>query len=172
MTDIPETTRDELLQIIEESWDEFNSALERLSDDVITSVKDRQGWTVKDILAHISAWERSVVFLLQGQERFQGLGVSENTFLSGNIDEINDEIYQQNIDYPLEYIRTEFQAVHVDLLDKIRQLQDSDLHKPTRSYIPEDSNDDSSSVLIQVFFANTSEHYDEHREWIESLIST
>jgi hypothetical protein len=170
MTDFPETTRDELIQMIEQSWDEFTSAIEQLQEEVLTSVKDRQGWTIKDHLAHITAWERSVLFLLQGKERFHGLGVSEETFLTGDFDTINAAIHQQTQNNPLEFVMGELEVVHFDLVTILRELQDSDLQEPVRTYIPEGSRDDSTAVLIQWILGNTTEHYDEHLSWIETLV--
>ncbi len=42
------TTRKELLQSINRSWDKLTIALNGLPEEKMTSVKDNQGWTVKD----------------------------------------------------------------------------------------------------------------------------
>jgi hypothetical protein len=54
----------ELLADIEPAWAALNAALDRLTPTQMTTIKDGQGWTVKDHLIHLTAWERSIVFFL------------------------------------------------------------------------------------------------------------
>ena len=104
MTERRVTTKAELLADIEQAWIAINTTLDHLNDERLTNPQDAKGWTVKDHIIHLTAWERSVVFFLQGQPRHLGLGVDEATYLSGKYDEINavnykktKEITKQNV---------------------------------------------------------------------------
>ena len=93
MTKRPVNTKAELLATIESTWASLDAALDRLTDRQKTRLKDAQGWTVKDHLIHLPAWERSVVFFLQGQPRHAGLGVDEALYENGSADDVNAAIH-------------------------------------------------------------------------------
>jgi hypothetical protein len=164
------TARNELLQSIDQSWDKLTTALDRLPEEKMTASQDRQGWTVKDHIAHITVWERSVICFLQGRERYQGLGVDEATYLSRDFDKINAKIYQQTRNLSLERVLDQFRAVHSELFGFVEALTDDDLQKPYHSYLPKDSQDEDERLAVDVTYANTAGHYDEHLNWIETLV--
>jgi hypothetical protein len=77
MTERRATTNAERLTDLSQAWTALNAVLDQLTQVEKTGPKDAQGWTVKDHLAHLAAWERSVIFMLQGKPRHAGLGVEE-----------------------------------------------------------------------------------------------
>lgn len=164
----PVKTKAELLASIEPAWIALNAALDRLSDSQMTTIKDAHGWTVKDHLIHLAAWERSVVFFLQGQPRHAGLGVDQTLFKNGTFDEINAAIFQQHKEMPLAEAMMQFQTVHKRLLELLQPLADEDLQKPYREFMP-DATDDSR-LAITVIYDNTTDHFGEHLDWIEALV--
>ena len=161
-------TKADLLATIDPAWITLNAALDRLTEHQLTTVKDAQGWTVKDHLIHLAAWERSVVFFLQGLPRHAGLGVDQALFKNGTFDDINAAIFQENKDMPLVEAMAQFHHVHQQLLKLLGPLNDSDLQKPYREYMPDASDDDR--LAIDVIYDNTACHFNEHLDWIESLV--
>jgi len=164
----PAYTRSELLATIESAWIALDATLDRLTDRQMTTIKDAQGWTVKDHLIHLAAWERSVVFFLQSQPRHAGLGVDQALYQSGNFDDINAAIFQQRKVMPLAEAMAQFHNVHRQLMELLQPLTDADLQKPYRAYLPEESGDDR--LAIDVIYSNTAGHFREHLDWIESLV--
>lgn len=162
-------TKQELLQSINLSWEQLTAALERLSAEQLTALKDEQGWAVKDHVAHLTAWERSVISLLQGKDRYHGLAVAERTFLSHDYDKINDQIYQRSKNLSWVAIIKQFRSAHEELLGRIQILTDEQLQKPSRQYRPANSKDEDDRPLIDVIRANTTGHFAEHQDWIEAL---
>jgi hypothetical protein len=162
-------TRDELLAEIHRSWDQLTGALGRPSGERIQSAQDSQGWIVKDHIAHLTAWERSILALLQGRERCQGLRVDEEVYLSRDYDRINDQIYQRSKSRSLESIIDQSREVHAELLASVEGLTDADLQRPVRSFLPEDSRDDDDRRIVDLIYANTADHYGEHLGWIKAL---
>ena len=73
-------TKAQLLAEMERDWKALQRALGKLTDAQMTRRLDAAGWNVKDHLVHLMAWERSVVFLLQGKPRHEGLAVSEEVY--------------------------------------------------------------------------------------------
>lgn len=168
MTKRPANTKAELLATIEPAWVTLNAALDRLTDRQKTTIKDAQGWTVKDHLIHMAAWERSVIFFLQGQPRHAGLGVDQALYKNGSTDDINAAIFQQRKAMPLSEAMAQFADVHQQLIELIQPLTDNDLQKSYRDYLPDESGDDR--LAIDVIYSNTTGHFREHLDWIETLV--
>lgn len=161
-------TKAELLATIEPAWAALNAALDRLTDIQKTTIKDAQGWTVKDHLIHLAAWERSVVFFLKGRPRHAGLGVDQALYEIGSFDDINAAIFEQRKEIPLAEAVAQFRDIHRHLIQVLQPLADADLHKPYRHYLPDELGDDRSA--IDVIYGNTTGHFEEHLNWIETLV--
>jgi hypothetical protein len=168
MTNRPVNTKADLLAGIARAWDSLNAALERLTEQQMTAVRDAQGWTVKDHLIHLAAWERSTVFFLQGQPRYTGLGVDRAVYERGDFDEINAVIFQQHKDMPLAEALALIRDVHQQMLQELQPLSDKDLMKAYQQYLPDEAGDDR--LAVDVVNSNTAGHYNEHLEWIEALV--
>ena len=163
-------TKTELLSEIEQSWTRLNTALNKLTESQLTAIQDDQGWTVKDHVIHLTRWERSVVFFLQGLPRHQGLDVEESVYLKGPDDAINAVIYHQTRDVSGNEALAEFRATHQQLVQLLQSLTDNDLHKHYRDYLPQEPGDGEGPPAINVIYGNTAHHFDEHLEWIETLV--
>ncbi len=170
MTERRVTTKAELLADTERAWSALNAALDRLTEAQLTTLKDPQGWTVNDHVIHMTVWERSVVFFLQGKPRHAGLGVDEAVYLKGTDDEINAVVYQQRKDLPLADALAQFRDVHEQLLKLLQPLTDADLQKPYRHYLPDEPGDGDGPPAINVIYGNSASHFAEHQGWIEALV--
>jgi hypothetical protein len=165
------TTKAELLRDTAESWEELNSLLDQLPEGQATGPQDAEGWTVKDHVIHMTAWERSVVFFLQGKPRHEGLGVEEQLYQTGDDDAINDAVYEQRKDLPLTDVLAQFRNVHSQLLNLMQPLSDADLQKPYRHYLPNEPGDGADRKAFDVIYANAADHFREHLSYIRALIS-
>ncbi|HEX9987997.1 MAG TPA: ClbS/DfsB family four-helix bundle protein [Chloroflexia bacterium] len=165
------TTKAELLRDTEQSWQELNSLLDQLPEAQATGPQDAEGWTVKDHVIHMTAWERSVVFFLQGKPRHEGLGVEEQLYYEiGDDDAINATIYEQSKDLPLNEALAQFRDVHSQLLNLLQPLSDADLQKPYRHYLPDEPGEGADRKAFDVIYANTADHFSEHLGWIRALV--
>lgn len=168
MTERRVTTKAELLADIEQSWAALNAALDRLTEAQLTTIRDAQGWTAQDHLIHLTAWERSAVYFLQGRPRHEGLGVEKAIYLTDSDDVINAAIQSQHQGQPLTHTLTELRAVHAQLLALLHPLTDADLQKPYRHYLP---NEPGDWPAINVIYGNSAHHFAEHLGWIDELVS-
>ncbi|MCB9149853.1 MAG: ClbS/DfsB family four-helix bundle protein [Caldilineaceae bacterium] len=166
------TAKAELMPAIEQAWLALNRELNLLSAAQMEQQKDAMGWSVKDALAHLTAWERSVLFFLQGRDRHAGLGVPEMVYLSEDEDQINAAIYAQHLDQPLADVLQQFRNTHAALMALIEPLTDDDLHKPYSHYLPNEPGDGDGPPAINVIYGNTVHHFQEHMRWIASLVVT
>ncbi len=153
---------------IEESWKQLTALVESLGPDDLT-LKGPDGWAVKDHLAHIAAWEASLIGLLEGADRATAMGLAANG--DEETDQLNDEIWHLHRDKSPEEALTYFRDTHVALMRVLGKLSDDDLQRPYNDYQPNDPRDpDDNRPALDWVAGNTWEHYDEHREWVVQLI--
>jgi len=153
---------------IEESWSQLTALVDSLGPDAL-AMAGPDGWAVKDHLAHVAAWEASLIGLLEGADRATAMGLAacgdEET------DELNDAIWHLHRDKSPQEALAYFRDTHAALMRLLGKLSDDDLQRPYNDYQPNDPRDpgDNRPALDWVA-GNTWEHYDEHREWIAQLI--
>ncbi|MEA2576132.1 MAG: hypothetical protein QOH93_3430 [Chloroflexia bacterium] len=164
-------TKADLLSAIEESWTKLNDALGRLTEQQMTQIRDHEGWTVKDHLTHIAAWERSVVVFLQGRPRYEGLGVEEQVYGRGDYEEINAAIQEQAKDASLSQALADLHSVHSQLLSLLEPMTDDDLYKANSDFQPAVTGERDERPIAGMIYSNTAGHFEEHQGWIESLVS-
>ncbi|MFO7538954.1 MAG: ClbS/DfsB family four-helix bundle protein [Chloroflexota bacterium] len=166
----PITTKTELLADIDRDWTALHDRLDQLTETEMTTLTNADGWTVKDHIAHLTAWERSVIFMLQGKPRHAGLGVPEAVYLSESYDAMNEIIFQEQKDQPLTAVLARFQQTHQELLDLLHPLSDADLQKPYHHYLPDEPGKEDGPPVINFVYGNTAHHFKEHLRWIEELV--
>ncbi|MGC4106698.1 MAG: maleylpyruvate isomerase N-terminal domain-containing protein [Thermomicrobiales bacterium] len=119
-----------VLDEIETSWRDFWTTINALSDEDLTGPTDAAGWRGQDHIAHLGAWERGVIFMLNGYPFHAGLGVDEELWVNGDIDTLNAVIYDLNRDRELEDVRTGVRATHTELLTTIGGLEPDQFNAP------------------------------------------
>jgi hypothetical protein len=163
--------KSELLERMERARTGFEQAIGQLSEAQLTTPHPDSGWTIKDHLAHLAAWEAGIAALLQRQPRWEAMGVDEATAENHEMDDLNDIIYRQHQDRPLAEVRTYFDEAHRQMLAALSLLSDEELFKPYAYYEGEKASDDNDTQpVINWISGNTYEHYEEHQGWIEALL--
>jgi hypothetical protein len=163
------TTQSEFLLEIDQAWNALQSYLARLSEAQMTALHDERGWTVKDHLTHIIAWEQSIIFHFQGKPRHEAVGIDENFFNSRDFDGQNDVIRKQREHLPLGEVLAQLRQTHDKLMEFVKPLSDADLSHPYRDYPPETPASNRRSVMDLVR-GDTSDHFSEHLGWIKTLV--
>jgi hypothetical protein len=169
MTERRVTTKAELLADTERAWTALQAALNHLTETQMITLKDAQDWSVKDHIVHLTAWERSVLFLLQSRPRHEALGVDEALYLRGDFDAINAAIQQQHKALPLAEALAQSRSVHAQMLAVLEKLTDADLHKTYRHYLPDEPGEGEGPLALDIVYSDTGDHFAEHLPWIEAL---
>lgn len=165
------TSLPDLVDAITDAWVRLNTTLDTIDDDTATGVTDANDWTPRDHVANLIAWERSMLFLLQQRPRYEGLGVSREQYLSENVDGINEVIRSANQDRSWMAVRSELEDNHAAFMSLLSTLTWDDLHLPYSHFLPDEPGDESGDPIVYWVYGNTVRHFDEHREWIEELLS-
>jgi uncharacterized protein (TIGR03083 family) len=139
---------------------EWDQVLSRI-DEVRMSVPGVAGeWSVKDVVAHVTWYEREMVGVLTAH------ALAGSDLWDLPTDERNQMLFEQNRQRPLGDVLAEARQVFDQLLAAMRSLSDEDLVDPGRFRdMPADW------VPWQILAGNTYEHYRDHlpglREWLE-----
>jgi glyoxylase-like metal-dependent hydrolase (beta-lactamase superfamily II) len=145
-----------------------------LDDAQKTGIRDASGWSVKDHLAHLVRWQRSIVFLLHGKPRHEGLGIDESVYRSryvgGDIDALNSELHARDRDLSFSEVLSSLDDIHDETIGALDGLEDSDLLRPYSSFLPDEPGEETGRPVVFWIAGNTSFHYDEHRDWIEAVV--
>lgn len=165
----PRHSKADLMREIDQAWTRLNSALDRLSEEQLTGISDPQGWTIKDHLVHIAAWESSVTAFIEGRPRHEGLGVDEQVYASGDDDTINAAIQEPKKNISLSEAKSIFRDAHSRLLNLLEPMSDDDLYRANSDFQPAGTSERDERPIIGMIFSNTAGHYSEHQGWIEEL---
>jgi uncharacterized damage-inducible protein DinB len=129
-----------------------------------------EGWSVKDHLAHIAAWERSGLALLKGGNRPAAVGISPELWASDDGDAQNEAVRKADVDRSLADVLAEFRRVRAETITAVSALSDEDLQRPYSYYQPNDP-ENIQTPVISSLIANSTEHDLEHTEWIKELLA-
>ncbi len=162
------TMKPELMAEIESAWNNLQAYLAELTDEQMTALRDHAGWSVKDHLAHLVAWEESIAALFEDRPRHAALGIDEALFSGGSFDAMNAAIREQRKDLPLGQVIAELHSTHERLLKWLRPLSDEELMQPAGSFFASAQESDDRSVA-ELILDNTADHFSEHLGWIKAL---
>jgi hypothetical protein len=164
-----EISKDNLLRRMREGWETFQNYIGTLSEEQLTGPMDAAGWTAKDHLIHLAMWEDGIYALLNGQPRYEAMGVDRTTWEKGDVDETNAVIQKRYRDMPLEEVRQTFRRVHERLMTKIESMGEAELLLPYRHYAPDS---DREQPVFWWIVGNTFGHYEEHTPWIAAIVES
>ena len=129
----------------------LDAALAGFSDDAMLDRIDDE-WTRKDVLAHIEAWERRVVDLLERLRTGDALAEQVET------DELNARFHAADGDRSLADVRSGERAASERMLAAIDGAADEGLFDASHFAWTD------GDRLADWFRSNGDEHYDEHLE--------
>jgi uncharacterized protein (TIGR03083 family) len=157
-------TRNELVDRIERSWRELDGLAGNVDDESLEApVAD--GWTVKDHLVHLAAWEESLLALLEGRDRAAAMGVTGME--EAGTEAINAAVFDQHREEAPDLALAGFRQTHRRLLDRLEQLSDEDLSLPYSHFQP---GADEERPVGGWVAGNTFEHYAEHLSYIRPAL--
>ena len=126
------------------------------------------GWSVRDHLVHVAAWELSLLALLRGESRLAAIGLTEAEDADLNVDEINQRILDAAQDQTWMEVLVAFDAGHADVLEQIESMSDADLLLPYSHFQPAASGAEEDQPVLGYITGNTFEHYEEHLGWLRA----
>jgi hypothetical protein len=155
-------TKGELLEEIRTEWELLEALLLEVDEGQMLDTSAQDGWSVKDILAHITYWERLALDRLYAAR--DGRKMQIELVGSWDVDQLNAQTYATNKDRPLDEVLAQAQEVHNELTDGLEASAAAFIEGP----LPFDWAE--GTPVWKFVEENTSEHYKEHRETLEKWI--
>jgi len=147
------TTPDVIIEKIESSYANILRLYRSVPVAALIEPTLPNGWSVKDLLAHIAAWEWRCAFLLDEAHH-------TNAPLKAipDVEALNREIYQERLEWSWTEAEVDFRNAHQALLKSIWDLPAERLNDP---------------FIQQAIAEETWEHYAEHlpdlKRWHERV---
>jgi hypothetical protein len=155
----------DLLERIQRDWSALMQAIERLTPEQM-SIPDAGGWSIKDNLAHLTAWEQFMLLhYLQGRPPHETMQIDAATLERLDENGINAVLFERNRNRAVADVLDGLRRSHEQVVAFLEQMPFSDLMKPR---FPDDP---QVRPLINWVIGNTYDHYQEHLSTIKSQIS-
>lgn len=127
-------TKAAFIERIETAYAEVEAAIARLSPAQLTTLHDADGWSAKDHIAHLAAWRRGLVALLEHGDMVGAMGVAPGQ----SLDETNAELYAQARNTSAAKALDDLRRAHRQVLAALAPLSVEDLELPYAHYRPGD----------------------------------
>jgi uncharacterized damage-inducible protein DinB len=143
-----------IIKDIDSCFETISSLTADVSEEALSAPAMPNGWSVKDTVAHIAAWDWRCAALLNES-------YDTNTPLKAHpdVDALNEEIYQERKHWRWAKVKRDFREANRALIEAIRSLP------------PERLQDD---VIQQSISEETCEHYYQHipdlKKWREEMV--
>ena len=148
--------KSELLAELDQEWANVERICFGMSEADMLAPGVEGEWSVKDILCHLSAWEKYLLdrlgYVLTGQHPLYPAMSSWD-----DVHRFNAKVYADNKDRPLTSVIIEFRSLYRGVMTVLESLDDEVLNQPDFYDFPDDA-----LTLLQLIRANTYEHYREH----------
>ena len=120
--------RDELTDALEAARAKLDAALDGLSAEELTAPGPVGDWSVKDLLAHVTAWDVDLLTNLGKVKR--GLKPGRTQWNTALIQAQNEAWHTELLDRPLERVLADYDGVHTQVLKAAQSLSDAELAAP------------------------------------------
>ncbi len=160
--------REALIDHTSSEWGKFVTYVDSLSDADWTGPADPAGWTVKDHVAHVTQWDIAITNLFRDGTPMQRTLESPVGEWNVDYESINERLRQRTIADSIEKVRSDRDAVWLELLDALRALTDEQLSTPAGEVgINVDEGD--QTPLLPTLVTYLGGHYAAHGEMIRII---
>ena len=148
--------RSQLLAELDREWANVERICAGMSEADMLAPRLQGEWSVKDILVHLSAWEKYLLdrlgYVMTGHHpQYPAMSSWDD------VHRFNAQVYEENKDRPLTSVVIEFRSLYRGVMTVLEALSDDQLSQPYSYDFPDDA-----LTLLQLVRANTYEHYREH----------
>lgn len=165
------TTRSEFLQLFHASFADLESLISGFDEDQMLTLTDPAGWNVRDHLAHLTAWEATMIAFLRKEHQWEACGLTQEQHDTLEFDAPNEIIRQTTINVsPADVIET-LKQTNAEFLSTLATVSDEDLASKARDFHPDWAKKQKDYTVLYVIGGDTWSHFDEHRPWIERIVT-
>jgi hypothetical protein len=158
---VPPKNKAALLERIREDYALLNEAISQLSDEQLITPIAADGWSIKDILAHIAAWDYALLAShIGGQPFHEAIGMDAAHAKTADLAQVNEHLYHKGKELALNEALAAFRHTYQQLMAKLEQISEADLYSATTP--------DGGPLIDQA--NGIYEHYEEHLATIRGFV--
>jgi hypothetical protein len=163
--------KSEMLENIRQEHARMEALLSSLDQAQLVAPILDNGWSIKDHIAHLVAWEKLMLGWVEsstrGQEpvRFTPEFVDTPENGEETMQRLNDRLYVQNRSRSPGDVLKDFRDTHTQVVEQLSLVSETDLFDPDRFPWRK------GTPLIATIAGNTYEHYQEHYGWITTALA-
>jgi uncharacterized protein (TIGR03083 family) len=154
-----------LVNEITTGYTAFDALVAPLTDAQLTTPGVVGDWSIKDVLAHLTAWHVRLLDLLDAAVRGTEPAMPAADVSDDEIDRMNARFHEERRTRSLGEVQAELRTSYARVVDDVRALADDDLNSTDRWIwlrgVP----------LWQFVRGDTYEHYAEHGERIRAWLA-
>lgn len=126
------TNKAQLLTAMQQEHAALDKTLASLSPDQLTQVSQATSWSIKDVLAHLLAWEQLCLGWYKAGLRGQTPPLPAEGYNWAQIPALNRAIYERYHAWPLAEVLKQYRASYRQMLKTVQGLAEEDLFTPGR----------------------------------------
>ncbi|HOA22651.1 MAG TPA: ClbS/DfsB family four-helix bundle protein [Aggregatilineales bacterium] len=171
-------SRDDLLATIQREREKWDALLAQLDEQsMVQPYTPGSEWTVKDVIAHVMAYERWIASILNPAIEPPPPFPPEVNAI--NTDERNAWFYQFYRDRPLDELRASAREAYEGMLEGIRRLNDEEINQYV-TVSPDDRLVPGGSGMPEQFLRplwkwiaeQSYEHYEQHYDALRAFVAS
>jgi hypothetical protein len=156
---------------IERAWRPFRDMIAALPPEQLDGPVDASGWSVKDHIAHVTAWESGVTAVLQGRPRYEGMGITDEDIDLNDIDTLNARVHDAFASMPADEVVEEAQLKHEGFMMELEALPEEAVRWPLQKYLDGANADGGKRTVGDWFWDNSGAHFEEHLRYIKDILA-
>jgi hypothetical protein len=149
--------KDELLARIHDDRERLDAGVARVDAGRLAEPLLEGGWSIKDVLAHVSFWERTCAGWLAAVAR----GETPERPEVRDVDATNARAFADARGLPLDQVQEAARVAYAAIVDATRALSGAELADESRFGFP----------LWRMIDGNSADHYREHADQIEAWLA-
>lgn len=158
-----EMDKTRLLELIRVEYAFAERTLARLTPEQMLIPNVTGWWSVKDTVAHLTAWMKRVLMWMDKASHGEKPAIPDDGYTWEQIDALNDAASARDKDRTLDDVLADFRRTYRDVLELVEALSEADLFE-------RDFDGAFWGSPWRLISSNTHEHFHEHlvpvREWI------
>ena len=162
--------RAEMLACIDRAWDDSEAVIGSADEEGMARPGD-DGWSGKDHLAHVEAWERYLLAVLERRSPSTAIGLDLATYRALSDDAQNELLREQTKMQPLAAILGDMRQTRQRLRAAVVSLPADDLSTPVALIMPDELGAEKGTLaewIVDYCDAHLREHTDVVRRLAEA----
>ncbi len=160
--------KDHLLAALREEFDRWDELLTGLSEAEITTPLVPSNWSIKDVMAHLWAWQQRTIARIQAarldrEPEFPNWLTGVDPDGEGALDQVNAWLYESQRDEPWPSVHRKWREGFQQLIEAANAISEEDLLDKTWPWMREYP---LYTVLVSSYGHHHLEHFESLRAWL------